>query len=148
MQYINKDLGSFNLHMINTDRFKTITISVLFHTPIIKEEITKRNILSDILLQSSKNYESKRSLTIKAEELYACDISTNNQRIGNYIFTGFNLQVLTEIFLIIYMSVISEILQLQFTAYQSAQCKYRNSQYPPQKAVQRAYLSMKIHRLF
>ena len=96
MQYINKDLGSFNLHMINTDRFKTITISVLFHTPIIKEEITKRNILSDILLQSSKNYESKRSLTIKAEELYACDISTNNQRIGNYIFTGFNLQVLKD----------------------------------------------------
>ena len=96
MQYINKDLGSFNLHMINTDKFKTITVSVVFHTPIIKEEITMRNVLSDMLLQSSKNYESKRELTIKAEELYACDISTGNQRIGNYIFTSFSLQALKD----------------------------------------------------
>ena len=27
MQYINKDLGSFNLHMINTDKFKTNILS-------------------------------------------------------------------------------------------------------------------------
>ena len=96
MQYINKDLGSFNLHMINTEKFKTITMSVIFYTPIIKKDITKRNVLRDILLQSSKNYDSKRSLTIRAEELYACDISTNNQRIGNYFFTSFNMQVLND----------------------------------------------------
>lgn len=96
MQYINKDLGSFGLHLIKTDKFKTVTIRVVFHSPIKKEEITLRNILSDILLQSSKEYDSKRSLTIKAEDLYAADISTNNQRIGNYIFSNFLIQVLND----------------------------------------------------
>ena len=74
MQYIKKDLGSFNLHMIQTDKFKTITLRIVFHTPIKKEEITKRNVLSDILLQSSKKYPSKRDMIIESEELYAADI--------------------------------------------------------------------------
>ena len=96
MNYTKKDLGSFRLHLIRTNKFKTVTMKVLFHTPIKKEDITKRILLSDILLQSSKKYESKRSMTIEAEELYSASISTGNQRLGNYIFTSFNLQVLND----------------------------------------------------
>lgn len=96
MKYTKKDLASYNLHLINTDKFKTITIKVVFSRPIKKDEITMRNVLSDVLLQSSKNYESRRELTIKAEELYAADVFNNTQRIGNYILTSFNLQVLND----------------------------------------------------
>ena len=96
MQYIKKDLGSFKLHLIKTDKFKTVTLRVVFHSPIKKEEITIRNILTDILLQSSKEYNSRRDLTIKAEDLYAADITTNNQRVGNYIVSSFILQVLND----------------------------------------------------
>jgi predicted Zn-dependent peptidase len=96
LNYTKKDLGSFNLHLIKTDKFKTVTLKVVFHSPIKKNEITMRNILSDILLQSSLEYKSRRDLTIKSEELYAADISTNNQRLGNYILTSFNLQVLND----------------------------------------------------
>ena len=39
MKYTKKDLGSYNLHLINTNHLKTITIKVVFHTPIKKEEI-------------------------------------------------------------------------------------------------------------
>lgn len=96
MQVINKDLGSYNLHFIKTDIFKTITMKVIFHTPIIKEDITKRNILSDIFLQSTKEYKTRRDLTIKSEDLYAADIYTSNQRVGNYIMTSFILQTLND----------------------------------------------------
>ena len=96
MKYTKKDLASYNLHLINTDKFKTITMKVVFSSPIKKDEITMRNVLSDLLLQSSKNYESRRELTIKAEELYAADVYNNTQRIGNYILTSFNLQVLND----------------------------------------------------
>lgn len=96
MQVINKDLGSYNLHFIKTDIFKTITMKVIFHTPIIKEDITKRNILSDILLQSTKEYKTRSDLTIKSEDLYAADIYTSNQRVGNYIMTSFILQTLND----------------------------------------------------
>lgn len=96
MQYTKKDLGSYNLHLINTDKFKTITTRIVFHTPIIRDEITKRVVLSDILLQSTNKYDSKRSLTIEAEDLYSVDVATNNQRLGNYIFTGINMQCLND----------------------------------------------------
>ena len=96
MQYIKKDLGSFNLHMIATEKFKTISMRIVFRSPIKKEEITKRNILSDILLQSTKKYPSKRDMIIEADSLYAADIYNNTQSVGNYIMTSFILQVLND----------------------------------------------------
>lgn len=96
MKYTKKDLGSYNLHLIHTDKLKTTTVRVIFHTPIHKEEITKRVLLSDILLQSSNKYKTRRDMTIEAEELYSVDIATNNQRMGNYIATSFNMQVLND----------------------------------------------------
>ena len=96
MKILNKDLGSYKLHLINTDKFKTVTIKVLFHTPIKKEEITKRNLFTNLLFQSSNKYDSRRKLTIECENLYSCDIGINNQRFGNYIITSFNMQVLMD----------------------------------------------------
>ena len=96
MQYIKKDLGSFNLHMIKTDKFKTVTMRVVFESPINKNEITIRNMLTDILLMSTKNYKNKRDLVIKAEDLYAADIYNNTSRLGNYFVTNFNLQILND----------------------------------------------------
>ena len=96
MKYTKKDLGSYNLHLIHTDRLKTITIKVVFHTPIKKDEIMQRVILSDILLQSSGKYNSKRLLTIEAEELYAASVGITTQRMGNYIQTSFILETLQD----------------------------------------------------
>ncbi len=96
MQYTRKDLGSYRLHCIRTKKFKTIMVRVVFHTPIKKEEITIRNVLCDIFMQSSKKYRSKRELTIKAQDLYAADFQTSNSRMGNYMNTNFYLTVLHD----------------------------------------------------
>ena len=84
MEYIKKDLGSYNLHLIKTNQFKTITVRIAFRSPVVKDEITLRNVLCDMFLQSSGKYPSKRELTIAAQELYAADIETHNSRLGNY----------------------------------------------------------------
>lgn len=96
MKYTKKDLGSYKLHLINTDKFKTISVKVIFRSPIVKELITIRNVLSDLFMQSTKKYSSKRELTIKAQDLYAADVSTSNGRLGNYITTSFHLNVLND----------------------------------------------------
>lgn len=96
MEYIEKDLGSYKLHMIKTDKFKTIKVQVSFRRPIIKQEITMRNILADILVQTSNKYKTKRSLAIKSQDLYAASISSNNNRIGNYINTDIILSILND----------------------------------------------------
>ena len=66
-----------------SEQFKTITMRIVFHSPIKKDEITKRNVLSDVLLQSTSKYSSKRSMIIEAEDLYAADIY-NNTHIYRY----------------------------------------------------------------
>lgn len=96
MEYIKKDLGSYKLHLIKTDKFKSITVKVSFHRVVKKNEITIRNILSDMFMQSSKEYNSKRELTIKAQDLYAAGLRTTNSRLGNYINTDFYLTVLND----------------------------------------------------
>ena len=96
MEYIKKDLGSYKLHMIKTNKFKTIRVKVSFRRPIQKEEITMRNILTDILVQTSNKYKTKRDLVIKSQDLYAASVSGGNTRIGNYINTDIILAVLND----------------------------------------------------
>ena len=96
MEYVKKEMGAYNLHLIKTNKFKTVMVRVVFQRPIRKEEITIRNVLCDMFLQSSKKYSCKRSLTIKAQDLYAADISTANTRLGNYINTNFYLSILND----------------------------------------------------
>ena len=96
MECVKKDLGSFHLHLIKTDKFKTITVRVAFRSPVVKEEITIRNVLCDMFLQSSSKYPSRRDLTIEAQELYAADIQTYNSRLGNYNNLDIYLSVLHD----------------------------------------------------
>lgn len=96
MEYIKKDLGSYKLHLIKNDKFKSIFVRVSFHRVVKKNEITIRNILSDMFMQSSKKYSSKRELTIKAQDLYAAGLKTSNSRLGNYINTDFYLTTLHD----------------------------------------------------
>lgn len=96
MEYVKKDLGSYKLHMIKTDNFKTIKVKVSFRRPIVKEEVTMRNILSQILVQTTHKYKTKRELSIKAQDLYAATVSSSNSRIGNYINTDIILSVLND----------------------------------------------------
>lgn len=96
MKYLKYDLNSYNLHVIKTNKFRTVSISINFRRPIIKEEITIRNFLSLMLLQSTKNFPSKRLLAIEAEKLYDVSLVTKHQRLGNYSLLSFNLTMLNE----------------------------------------------------
>ena len=44
MEYKKYDIGPYNLHVINTDKFKTVNIRVNFKRPCKKEEITRRSL--------------------------------------------------------------------------------------------------------
>lgn len=96
MEYIKKDLGAYNLHLINTNKFKSITVKVIFREPIIKEDITIRNVLCDLFMSSSKNYPSKRDLVIKAQDLYGASFNVKNGKQGNYVNTEFTMSMLND----------------------------------------------------
>lgn len=96
MQYTKYELLPYNLHIINTQKFKTVNIRINFKTKAIKEDLTKRNLLSDILLRSSKNYPSEKEMAIACEELYDLNYSSNCTISGNYSILSFNTTFLNE----------------------------------------------------
>ena len=69
MNFETINMGGYNLHLIKTNKFKTITIDVDFYRNIKKEEITERNLLKMVLLYSSNNYKTERDLIIESENL-------------------------------------------------------------------------------
>ncbi len=96
MEYKKINLGSYNLHLINTDRFKTITVRVLLRKESNKEEITLRNFLNEILNYSSGTYKTKRELVLRTQELYGVSIGATTDRGGNYSNINFYLTMLNE----------------------------------------------------
>ena len=96
MEYNHYNAKAFNLHMIKTNKFKTITIMVTFKRPIKKEEITLRSFIHHLLLLSNKTYPKRMILAKKAEELYGPNIVSKEHRVGNYALTYFYMTMINE----------------------------------------------------
>ncbi len=96
MNYTNFDMGSYHIHVIKTDHFKSVNVRINFKRPIKKEEITIRNFLNDILLESSKKYQSRREIVIETENLYNLSCRNSTVLSGNYIISMLNAEFLNE----------------------------------------------------
>ena len=96
MNYIKKEHQSFNIHMINTDKFKTTTIEIKIGRKFKREEITKANVLLAILKSSTKKYNSKIKYTLKMEDMYAATGRSIYSRMGNVLCLSLSLTILND----------------------------------------------------
>ena len=96
MNYELINMGAYNLHLVKTNRFKTITVEVDFRREIQKEDITKRAVLKEVLLNSNKNYRTERELIIESEKLYDLKLVASSARMGNYTNISFKTRFLDE----------------------------------------------------
>lgn len=96
MNYTCFNMNAYNLHIINTDKFKTITIDVSFRRKMKKEEITIRNLLKELIVNSSSSYPTERKLIIQTERLYDLKLLSSSYRVGNYSILSFKTRFLNE----------------------------------------------------
>lgn len=96
MDYKQYDMGSYHLHFIKTNKFKTITVDVNFRRKVIKEEITIRNLLKGVLLTTTKNLKNERELIKETENLYDLKLISSNMRIGSCSNLSFKVRFLNE----------------------------------------------------
>lgn len=96
MNYEKVDMGSYQLHIIKTQKFKTITVEVNFRREVKKEEITIRNLLKTVMLSTTQNYKTERELIKETENLYDLKLISANTRIGNYSNLSFKIRFLNE----------------------------------------------------
>jgi len=96
MKYKKISSYSYNLHIIKTNKFKTITIQVGFKRKLEKEEITYRNMIVNMLCESTSDYPSKRLMTIATENLYDLYYRGMNYISGKYNVMNFAATFLNE----------------------------------------------------
>jgi len=96
MEYTCYNMNAYNLHIINTNKFKTITIDVSFRRKIKKDEITIRNLLKELMVNSSASFPTERSLIIQTEKLYDLKLLSSTYRVGNYSILSFKTRFLNE----------------------------------------------------
>lgn len=87
---------AYNTHIIKTNKFKTITIKINFKRKIQKEEIVYRNMLVNLLTESTKKYHNARLIEIESEKLYNASFGANTSSSGNYHIISFNCTFLNE----------------------------------------------------
>lgn len=96
MEYYVEDNLSYKIHMIKTDKFKTVNMSIIFSKEVKKEEITIRNFLSDFLIYANRSYSTNKELCIKKQDLYNLKLSSSCYRIGNLYNTDISASFLNE----------------------------------------------------
>jgi len=84
MDYKKISFENYNLHLIKTDKFKTISIKINFKTKLDKINVIERILLSKLFILINKDYIDERELTIKNEELYNPKISFGTSKSGFY----------------------------------------------------------------
>ena len=96
MKYNKISLPTYNVHVIETKKFKTVTIKVNFKRALKKEEIAYRNVLINVLCESTKDYPTKRLMEIATEDLYDLSYQGSNYMSGKYSVVGFDIVFLNE----------------------------------------------------
>ena len=94
MKYIKYDMSGYSLHIIETNKFKTININLNIKRESKKEEITLRDLLINTLIDSSKKFPTRKEIEIETEELYGLGLNINLVNSGKC-----NLISLNEVFL-------------------------------------------------
>lgn len=82
MEYKKIINNEYTLHLVNTNRFKTINVVMFLTKKFNKNDIPYGNLLVQNLLYTSKKYNTKAKMSGIYEDLYGCKVS------GSFGFTG------------------------------------------------------------
>ena len=96
MKYKKVNFGSYNLHMVKTDRFKITTIELIFCNEVKKEEITITNFLASAMCYTTKKYNTKIEFAKKLEDLYSAKVFPTCYRLGNAYNFDINMSLLND----------------------------------------------------
>ncbi|MGR9594435.1 EF-P 5-aminopentanol modification-associated protein YfmF [Bacillus thuringiensis] len=110
-EIIKKKKG-FNLHLINTNKFKTNTLIFKMKAPLEEETVTKRSLLQSVLQSNTKKYPSGIEFRTYLEDLYGASLNGQVDKKGDYHIITLCLEIANEKFLNESDSLIEKAIQL------------------------------------
>ena len=88
-----------NLHIIETNKFKTNLLAVFLSTPLEKNAVTENALIPAILRRGSKNMQSQEKISIALEEMYGASFDCGIDKIGDDQVLKFYLETINNEFL-------------------------------------------------
>lgn len=92
MEYKMYKSGSYNIHIIKTNKFKTIKMDVIFRNNFDPCTSEIRSLLFDVLTENSYKFDTKRKLNLKCESLYNAYQSIETMLLGKMVMTDLSLE--------------------------------------------------------
>ena len=88
-----------DLHIIETNKFKTNLLSVFLTTPLLKENVTKNALIPAVLRRGSRNMKTQDEISIALEEMYGASFDCGIDKIGDDQVLKFYLETINNEFL-------------------------------------------------
>lgn len=88
-----------DLHVIPTEKYKTIRILVRFDTRLNKENSTKRTLLSSLLETNSLHYPDQVKLSEQLAKMYGASFGINVTKKGNHHWLNVSLSIVNDKYL-------------------------------------------------
>lgn len=98
MKKINIKKG-IDLHLIETNKFKTNLLSVFLTTPLQKKTVTKNALIPAVLRRGSQNMKTQDEISIALEEMYGASFDCGIDKIGDDQILKFYLETINNEFL-------------------------------------------------
>lgn len=98
MKKINIKKG-IDLHLIETNKFKTNLLAVFLTTPLQNETVTKNALIPAVLRRGSQNMKTQDEISIALEEMYGASFDCGIDKIGDDQVLKFYLETINNEFL-------------------------------------------------
>lgn len=95
----NQIKEGINLHVIQTQKFKTNIISIFLTLPLTRENITKESLISAVLRRGNMHYNTAEEMSIALEEMYGAGFDCGIEKTGDAHILKFYIETINEEFL-------------------------------------------------
>ena len=96
MEYKKYEYDNYIVHLLKTDKFKSIFVSLFLINKFEKESLTKNSLLRGLLTSSSKSLKNETEVLKKEYDLYNSNVCISNNIYNNVITTDFNIDFLED----------------------------------------------------
>lgn len=104
--------NGINVHVIETEKYKTNTVVLHMRMPLTKDKVTKRALLPYVLQSGSENFPSRQEIRSYLDELYGATLSADVSKKGEDQILSFRMDIANENYLKDKTPILEEALKL------------------------------------
>ncbi|MBP3635797.1 MAG: insulinase family protein [Bacilli bacterium] len=96
MKYKKYEYDNYTVHLLKTDKFKSVFVSLMLINDFDRVSLTKASLLRRLLTYSTEKLKDQTEVTKKVYDLYNSEIYVSNNIHNNVLTTDFSIEILED----------------------------------------------------